>query len=232
MVNSDSETKPLFIFDAFCCFLFCFLKPNPSSFFLPTRKNQRKARTEEISTFWKFRRPSGKICVHQNSILKDLFNNILVSIFYKILIWSIDVCNIDTSFQAIHARSSWYRKKYFLEKCSIKENLSTTSGQNVFCLKPSTTENIFMLEEQNAKYIFGLTLSIQLRYIGWKWWFSVDCNTIPCVSEFNYSMISLSNISTGLSVLDIFIQCWCRGTRLIFVTTGIFLKYQILHLMY
>merc|ERR1711971_1279101 len=36
-------------------------------------------------------------------------------------------------------------KNYFLEKCSIKENLSTTSGQNVFCLKPSTTENIFML---------------------------------------------------------------------------------------
>ena len=43
---------------------------------------------------------------------------------------------------------------YFLEKCSIKENLSTTSGQNVFCLKPSTTENIFVLK-QKAKYIFG-----------------------------------------------------------------------------
>ena len=56
-------------------------------------------------------------------------------------------------------------KNYFLEKCSIKENLSTTSGQNVFCLKPSTTENIFMLEEQNAKYIFGLNTVYSIELI-------------------------------------------------------------------
>ena len=44
---------------------------------------------------------------------------------------------------------------YFLEKCSIKENLSTTSGQNVFCLKPSTTtENIFMLKQKSEIYIW------------------------------------------------------------------------------
>ena len=76
-------------------------------------------------------------------------------------------------------------KNYFLEKCSIKENLSTTSGQNVFCLKPSTTENIFMLEEQNAKYIFGLTLFFlperkwTYMLIGW---------------EFSYQKMNLSNI--------------------------------------
>ena len=135
------------------------------------RKIWRKARTEEISTFWKFRRPSGG-SLHRNGFLNFHFfysESIFRVIFiYRLLsdpfliLHSWTFSNIENSDwkicifrpRSIHARSSWNRKQLFSRKMLNKRKLKYNFGTECILLKTIYNREYICVKTKGEIYIW------------------------------------------------------------------------------